>query len=402
MNTKKKSGKFLQPVLIVLALLFQQCKNADKDDLSKHTSQNHSQHESIEQLIVSPNKQVLSRQATIKLSAQQETQTIKAQGYIDFDRNRFESVSARFGGRIEKLYVKYNLQFVRKGEKIIDLYSPELNTFQEEHLFLIKTKSENSFIEKSREKLRLLGITENQIIQLENTGTTTRSIFVFSPAAGYVFFNSNLETKKTSPDTKASMQGMNTDIKNEKQFSSSNSQMREGVYVNTGQTLFSINDLNSVWAIISVTNEYANTLKPNQSVSIRSELFSEKINGYILLTEPMFEEAQQRFIRIRVSIENKNKSLKLYSLVTTEITLSANKNIQVPASAVYRTGLNAYVWVKKGVTENGAGIFELRKVTVGFAVNEMVSIISGLSPDDEIAKQAGAMSDSETFLNADK
>ena len=61
---------------------------------------------------VSPNKQVLSRQATVKLKTSNKAQSIKAQGFIDYDRNRYQNVSARFGGRIEKLFVKYNLQFV--------------------------------------------------------------------------------------------------------------------------------------------------------------------------------------------------------------------------------------------------------------------------------------------------
>ncbi len=405
MNTKKKSGKFLLPVLILSALLFQRCNNADNEDHSQHTSQNSSQQKSIEQLIVSPNKQVLSRQATIKLAVQHEAQTIKAQGYIDFDESRFQSVSARFGGRIENLYVKYDMQFVKKGEKIMDLYSPELNTWQEEHLFLLKTipiaiGTETSLLEKSREKLRLLGITENQIVQLEENGTSAQTISVFSPAAGYVFFNSNSET--ASSDTKTSTQGMNMNAvpEEEKQFSSSNSQIREGVYVNTGQTLFSINDLNTVWAIISIPNEYSNSLKVNQSISIDSELFSEKLNGIIMLTEPAFVETKQRFIRIRVSVENKNKLLKLNSLLNAEIPLLNNQSFQIPSSSVYHTGLNSYVWVKKSETENGTGIFELRKVIVGSATNGIVSIVSGLSPDEEIAKEAGFMTDSETFLNA--
>ena len=105
MNTKKKSGNILFPVLLLAALLFQQCNNAETENQSHQAQNILSDNEKIGQLITSPNKQVLSRQATIKLSAQNEIQTLKAQGYIALDRNRNQTVSARFGGRIEKLYV---------------------------------------------------------------------------------------------------------------------------------------------------------------------------------------------------------------------------------------------------------------------------------------------------------
>lgn len=108
---------------------------------------------------ISPNKQVLSRQATVKLQEGTVTQSVKANGYIDYDPNRNQNVSVRLGGRIEKLFVKYNLQFVRQGDKILELYSPELNTIQEQHLFLVKTETEKTLLEQSREKLKLLGIT---------------------------------------------------------------------------------------------------------------------------------------------------------------------------------------------------------------------------------------------------
>jgi hypothetical protein len=61
--------------------------------------------------------------------------------------------------------------------------------------------------------------------------------------------------------------------------------------------------------------------------------------------------------------------------------------------------MNSFVWVKTGITKNGTGIFELRKVTIGTVSNGMTSIINGLEPDDEIALHAGVLTDSETFLN---
>lgn len=350
---------------------------------------------------ISPSKQVLSRQATVKLQSGINGDIIKAQGYITTDPNRNKSVAARFSGRIEKLYVKFSNQYVKQGDKIMDIYSPDLRTFQEEHLFILKSNNENSLIEKSREKLRLLGVTDNQITQLEKNGLVALTISVFSPTNGYVFFSEQSQQPNSGTKNNPAMNSMNMkqNTNNEASYASSVSQIREGIYVNEGQTLFSVNDLQEVWALISVSNQNANQIHENQPVEIVSENNPSKtLNGNVALIEQTFEEASQRFARIRIVLPNPNNSLKINSLVTAQFALSDSKNLQVPSSAVYKTGLTAYVWVKTDTTRNGTGIFQLRKVMAEASNNGMTTIKSGLFPDEEIAKEAGVMTDSETFL----
>lgn len=351
---------------------------------------------------ISPSKQVLSRQATVKLQSGSNGDIIKAQGYITTDPNRNKSVAARFSGRIEKLYVKFSNQYVKQGDKIMDIYSPDLCTFQEEHLFILKSNNENSLIEKSREKLRLLGITDNQITQLEKNGTVALTISVYSPANGYVFFSDQSQQQNSGIKNNPAMNTMNMQqsANNETSYAASASQIREGMYVNEGQTLFSVNDLQEVWALVSVANQYLNQIHENQSVEIIAETNPSKpLKGKVALIEQTFEEASQRFARVRIVLPNSNNLLKINSLVTAQFLLTENNNLQVPSSAVYKTGLNAYVWVKTGTTQNGTGIFQLRKVITGSSSNGMTTIKSGLAPDEEIALHAGALTDSETFLN---
>jgi membrane fusion protein, copper/silver efflux system len=351
---------------------------------------------------ISPSKQVLSRQATVKLQSGINGDIIKTQGYISTDPNRNKSVAARFSGRIEKLYVKFSNQYVKKGDKIMDIYSPELRTFQEEHLFILKSNNENSLIEKSREKLRLLGIIDNQITQLEKNGTVALTIPVNSPANGYVFFSEKSQQPNSGTKNNPAMNTMNMkqNTNNDASYASSASQIREGIYVDEGQTLFSVNDLQEVWALISVSNQNANQIHENQPVEIISENNSSKtLKGKVALIEQTFEEANQRFARVRVVLPNPNNSLKINSLVTAKFPLIDNKNLHVPSSAVYKTGLNAFVWVKTDTTRNGTGIFQLRKVIAGASSSGMTMIKSGLTPNEEIAKEAGMMTDSETFIN---
>ena len=404
---KKMGIHILFSVLLLSALLFQGCKNSEKEHNSHQAQNSLPDIENIEQLITSPNKQVLSRQATVKLSAQSKTQILKAQGYIDYDRNNNQTVSARFGGRIEKLYVKYDLQYVKKGDRILELYSPEINTFQEEHLFLLNSEKEKSLLEQSKQKLKLLGITENQILQLEKNKTFTQTIAVYSPSNGYVLFNS--ETKSYAGDdltqqTSPSNMSMTGKSNSGKTFGSANSQVREGMYINKGETLFSVNDLQNVWAIVSISSEFLSSITKNSQVKIISELFPDKrLTGKIELIEQTFEENKQRFIRIRIVLPNAKGELKINSLVTAEISLTANNPdsylSQIPASAIYRTGLNSFVWVKTGMTQSGTGIFQLRKVITGSVTNGMSTVISGLSANEEVAEHAGYLIDSETFLN---
>lgn len=397
MNTKKKSGNII--FLLLPFIFFSACRQ--KENEHHHANENGQQNFSAQ--IASPNKQVLSCQATVKLQTANQAQSIKAQGYIDYDRNRNQNVSARFGGRIEKLFVKYNLQFVNKGDKILELYSPELSTIQEQHLFLLKTETNQTLIEQSREKLKLLGITEQQISQLESKGTFTQTISVFSPASGYILFNSETQTNtgsEAAQQTTMNNMSMTANTSETQTSGSTGIQIREGMYVSKGETLFSVNDLQTVWAILSVPSEYHSSVQSNKQTNIVSELFPEKLfSGKILLAEQTFEEKQQRFIRVRIELPNPKAALKLNSLVTAEIPLASKAGFQIPASAVYRTGMNAFVWVKTGTTKNGTGIFELRKVTTGVVSNGTTTIVSGLAPDEEIALHAGALTDSETFLN---
>ena len=375
MNTKKKSGNII--FLLLPFILFSACRQ--KENKQHHANEN--RQPSISAQIASPNKQVLSRQATVKLQSGSDGKTMKAQG------------------RIEKLHVKFSNQYVKQGEKIMDIYSPQLRTFQEEHLFLSKSNTENTLIQRSREKLRLLGITVSQLTQLEKKGTVALTVSVYSPVNGYVYFDAPSIQENTTLKNAAAM-SMQQNTNNESSYAASNSQVREGMYVNEGQTLFSVNDLQEVWAVVSVSTQYLNQVHENQTVKIVSESNPLIIlNGKVALIEQTFEEASQRFARVRIVLRNTNNSLKINSLVTANFALSDRTNLQVPSSAVYKTGLNAYVWVKTDTTQSGTGIFQLRKVITGSGNNGMTIIKSGVLPVEEIALQAGLMTDSETFVN---
>ena len=373
----------------------------------KQATENHTNHaghdstkvnEAIRMISRPANQVVLSSQKTIKLSQNLSRQTVTASGYITFDERRNNKVAVRTSGRIEKLYIKYNYQFVKKGERIAELYSPELNTYQEEYLFLLKS-AEDSLAVKAKQKLKLLGLSESQIQQVENSHTVTHAITITSPIDGFIRFS--IEPVSSGEMKPSSSKGMGTmgdaSSSNAEAEVTSAGQIREGMYVNKGQTLFVVNDCRQVWAILSVNISSQVQLKKGVSVTLYSEVQADSINANIDLVEPVYQD-KQRFTQARIYLDNPGRILKINSLIKGKISIQSQV-LTVPLSSVYDLGSRKIVWVKTGMTSGGIGLFEPHEVTIGMTIVNLIEIINGLQGDEEIALDAGYMLDSESILN---
>ncbi len=373
----------------------------------KHASEDHTNHaghdstkvnESIRKISRPANQVVLSSQKTIQLSQNLSRQTIKASGYIAFDERRNNKVAVRTSGRIEKLYIKYNYQFVKKGERIAELYSPELNTYQEEYLFLLKSE-EDSLAVKAKQKLKLLGLSEGQIQQIEKSNSVTHAITITSPIDGFIRFSiepvSSGEMKPSSSEGMGAMGDASSS--NAEVEGTSAGQIREGMYVNKGQTLFVVNDVRQVWAILSVNISSQVQLKKGLPVTLYSEAQADSIKANIDLVEPVYQD-KQRFVQARIYLDNPGRILKINSFIKGKISIRALA-FTVPLSSVYDLGSRKIVWVKTGMASDGIGLFEARVVFTGMTSDKMIEIVNGLKGDEEIALDAGYMLDSESILN---
>lgn len=369
-----------------------------KQSLEDHT--NHSEHNNKDAInIVSRpvNQVVLSSQKTIKPLRGSNENTLKANGYIAFDERRNNKVAVRISGRIEKLYVKYNYQYVKKGQTIAEIYSPELSTYQEEYLFLLKS-SEDSLAEMAKHKLELLGLSESQILQVKNSGIVTHTVSIISAMDGFIRFSSDPVSTEAMNASKSAMSSM-TGISSENSGAeiTSSAQIQEGMYVNKGQTLFVVNDCRKVWAILSTDISSQAKIKKGDTVILSSEVQAEEIKATVDLVEPVYQE-KQRFTQVRIYLDNPLRSLKINSLIKAEFVTSAS-GLTVPASSVFDLGTRNIVWMKTGVTANGIGLFEPRVVTVGVSSNNFIEIVSGLTGDEDIALDAGYMMDREGIVN---
>lgn len=345
----------------------------------------------------SVNRFVISNQSTVKPIFSEGQSAIPANGYISEDIRRNLKVSTRISGRIERLFILFNYQYVKKGERIMDIYSPDLNTYLEEYLFLQK-KGDSSLLKTAKQKLLLLGVRESQLIRLQNQDSVGLTISVLSPSEGYIIFE-NTPTLIQGSTAQASdkMGGMATESKAASPYASGG-RIREGSYVNEGETLFHVNDFKEVWAILSFRVNDQSSIKKDLTLTLHSELLPmDTLRGNIDFIEPRYETGQT-FLQARVYLKNPHLDLKPNSILSAEVFPSSVQRLILPQSSIVHLGKQSVAWVKTGQTAQGNSIFEARLVSLGVELNGFVEITSGIDTKDEVARDAGYLMDSQSLV----
>lgn len=273
-------------------------------------------------------------------------------------------ISSRYRGRIEKLYASCCGQRVRKGEPLMDIYSPELVSAAREYLVADETRATSEeaqhMADASRSRLKLqYGMTDGQIDELEKTRVAPTVLTVYAPIGGTLI----------------------------------RKDVVEGVYVNEGTSLMEIADLSSLWAWIEVYESDLPRVHVGQSVSLQTDALPGKsIAGEVAFIEQVVNPAT-RTVRVRVNLANDAGLLKPQMYVRATINAGVQSALSVPRSAVMRTGTRNIVWV-----ETEANVFEPRDVQVGSAAGERVQILGGLSEGDVVASAGAFLIDSESQL----
>lgn len=305
---------------------------------------------------------------------------VKAYGVIEADTRAAGTVSARVSGRIEKLYLRYRYQKVEAGEKIAEIYSPELVTAQENLLFLLKSDSENiSFINAAKQKLLLLGMSETELNKIINTHKILYNVSVYSNYGGHVHDAGMMHD--------ASQTEMNSNTETTQELS-----LKEGMYVNKGQNLFMIMDHHQAWAALQIFTNDQSLIKKGAAVQVIPETDTTNIiKGTIDLIEP-FLRNDSKTVTARVYFHNM-EMLPLGSHVTANIIANKKQSLWLPQSAVLSLGINKVAFIK---SEGG---FLAHKITTGLQANNKIEIVSGLSIKDTVALNAQYLVDSESFIN---
>lgn len=214
---------------------------------------------------------------------------VRLVGKVDYEETRLAYISAWIPGRIDRLYVDFTGTKVRKGDHLIKLYSPELLATQEEYLQAVKNweetkKSRLSVIRDTakatlksvREKLRLYGITQKQIQEIVRKGSPNEHMTIYSPTTGTVIHKNGFE----------------------------------GMYVKTGDKIYTIADLSKLWLFLDAYESDIQWLHYGQDVTVETESYPGEIfRGKIAFIDPFVQE-KTRTIKLRVNLDNKDEKLK--------------------------------------------------------------------------------------------
>jgi len=243
----------------------------------------------LRELSVSETARALMEIETVPVERRFVTADVRMVGKIDYDETRVSYITAWVPGRLDRLFVDYTGVPVKKGDHMVYLYSPELLSAQEELLQAIKAAKEleksdvsivrnttEATVEAVREKLRLWGLTPEQIKQIEARGTPDDHMTIYSPAGGIVIHKN----------------------------------AQEGMYVNTGTRIYTIADLSQVWVNLDAYESDLAWLKYGQEVAFTTESYlGEVFAGTISFIHPVLNEAT-RTVKVRMNVANEDGRLK--------------------------------------------------------------------------------------------
>jgi multidrug efflux pump subunit AcrA (membrane-fusion protein) len=309
--------------------------------------------------------------ATVPVSRQELSDEIRAVGTIDADETKLERVAARVSGRVERLYANYTGQAVRRGAPLFDLYSPDLVATQREYLLAIENRrlladaspeagqSARHLLDAARDRLRLWGISADQIRALERTGRPDHTLTYRSPISGTVVQKNVIE----------------------------------GQYVQEGTDLYLLADLSSVWLVAQVYEFELGRLRVGQSVTATvSALPGAELKGRVVFIEPTLDR-ESRTARVRIALPNPRGELKPGMFGDARLAVPLGQGLSVPRTAVIDTGTRQVVYV-----ETAPATFTARDVKLGGAAGDRREILEGLREGEKVVAVANFFVDSQAQL----
>jgi len=382
-------------------------------------------------------RQISFSEAAIKLMEVETTPVerkfveaqIRMVGKVDYDETRVKNITAWVPGRIDRLYVDFTGITVSKGDHMVDLYSPELISAQAELLQALKaagnvktstsemvTRTTLATLDASREKLRLLGLGDEQIGKIESSGKPVTHITIYSPMGGVVIHKN----------------------------------AAEGLYVNTGTPIYQVADLSHLWVKLDAYESDLAWIRYGQNVEFAAEAYSgEVFKGKISFIDPVLND-KTRTVKLRMNVDNAAGRLKPgmfvratvrsgvavggrimdpdmagkwicpmhpavvkteaascdicgMDLVTTEslgyvVDTPNEAPLVIPASAPLITGIRAVVYVR--LPDKEKPTFEGRQVTLGPRAGEHYLVKEGLAEGELVVTKGNFKIDSALQIQA--
>ena len=299
---------------------------------------------------------------------------IRTVGNIIYDETKIFAVNTKFSGWIEKLYIDFVGDAVKKGQPLFEIYSPELVTAQEEYLLALEQYERLSdasyprvrqvaegLLKASRTRLQYWDLTEEQIYQIRSSGKIRKTLTVYSPATGVV-------TQKSA---------------------------FEGHFVKEGEMQYEIVNLATVWVDVDIYEYELPWVKKGMPAEMElTYIPGKRFKGKVLFIYP-YLETKTRTAKLRLKFANPNYELKpgMYADIFLKSRVAKN-TLVVAQEAVIFSGMRRIVYVSLG-----GGKFEPREVTLGVEGNaNEYQVLDGLKEGEEIVLSAQFMLDSESRL----
>jgi len=290
-------------------------------------------------------------------------QSLTAVGSVEYNERAMVVVQPRANGFVEKLHVRAALDPVRAGDPLVEILFPDWAAAQEEYLLLRKRPDAagRQLVAAARQRLVLLGMSEEQIAAVERDGKSQTRITLRSPVTGIV----------------------------------AELGVREGMTVNMGSMLFRIAGLGTVWVIAQVPEAQAGTLVPGTTVEARVPAYpGETFTGRVSAILPEVNAAT-RTVRARIEVANPGGRLKPGMYAHLAFAGRAREGLLVPAEAVIRTGERSVV-----ILAMGEGKFRAVDVETGMDAGGDTEIRKGLKPGDRVVISGQFLIDSEASLRS--
>jgi len=325
-------------------------------------------------VMISPERQQLIGIRTAHVVRRSLDRTVRTVGIVTYDERRVAHIHTKVTGWIESLQVDFTGEFVDEGQQLLEIYSPELLSTQEEYLLALRARgslgnssfeevrrSADSLVNATRRRLQLWDITDEQIMAIEEMGEPFEKLPVFSPIRGFVIHKSAYEGQHVGPDTE----------------------------------LYTIADLREVWITADIYEYDLPLVEVGQRARVTLPYFSgELFEGVVDYIYP-YMSGETRTAKARLVFPNPDWKLKPEMYANVELIAELGQGLVIPGDAVIDTGTR-----KVAFRVLPGGHFQPVEIETGFKVGDLLQVISGLEEGEEIVTGAAFLVDSETKLGS--
>jgi RND family efflux transporter MFP subunit len=322
---------------------------------------------------ISPEKQQLIGVEYGAAEYESAGDSIQAAARVTFDETRITRIQPRVEGWISQVFADFTGKYVKKGDRLLTLYSPDALATEQEYLLALKAQrlthagmagmqeSEVNLVAAARRRLELWDIPADEIEAIGRTGHTIDDLTLVSPASGYITERNAFNKQHVTPDT----------------------------------VLYTLADLSSVWVIADVFEYEASGVHLGQSAIMTLDyLPGRAFRGRMSYILPQVDPAT-RTLKVRIAFDNPGGALKPDMFGQVTLSTGGGRRLMVPRSAVLDSGDRQVVFLDRG---NGA--FEPRAVKTGRQAGDRIEILSGLSAGERIVTSGNFLIDSESQLKA--